>query len=117
VVADGIQDMAQNITRFLVIGREPAARSGADKTTLIFAVPEKVGALKEVLTIFARNAINLSMIQSRPQRSRPWEYVFFVDLKGHRDDPPMQDALDALKRKALFLKVLGSYPEGRPPGE
>jgi len=117
VVADGIQDVAQNITRFLVIGREPAARSGADKTTLIFAVPEKVGALKEALTIFARNAINLSMIQSRPQRSRPWEYVFFVDLKGHREDPPMEHALATLKRKALFLKVLGSYPEGRPPGD
>jgi len=117
VVADGIQDVAQNITRFLVIGREPAARSGADKTTLIFAVPEKVGALKEALTIFARNAINLSMIQSRPQRSRPWEYVFFLDLKGHREDPPMEHALATLKRKALFLKVLGSYPEGRPPGD
>ncbi len=117
VVADGIQDVAQNITRFLVIGREPVGRSGADKTTLIFAIPEKVGALKEALTIFARNSINLSMIQSRPQRSRPWEYIFFVDLKGHRDDPAMQGALETLKRKALFLKVLGSYPEGKPPGD
>jgi chorismate mutase/prephenate dehydratase len=117
VVADGIQDVAQNITRFLVIGREGVARSGADKTTLIFAVPEKVGALKEALTIFARNSINLSMIQSRPQRSRPWEYVFIVDLNGHRDDPPMRRALATLKRKALFLKVLGSYPEGRPPAD
>jgi chorismate mutase/prephenate dehydratase len=117
VVADGIQDMAQNITRFLVIGREAVARSGADKTTLIFAVPEKVGALKEALTIFARNSINLSMIQSRPQRSRPWEYVFIVDLNGHREDPPMRAALATLKRKALFLKVLGSYPEGRPPAD
>ncbi len=57
------------------------------------------------------------MIQSRPQRSRPWEYVFFVDLKGHRDDPAMRHALETLNRKALFLKVLGSYPEGKPPGE
>jgi chorismate mutase / prephenate dehydratase len=115
VVADGIQDLAQNITRFLVIGREAVAHSGADKTTLIFALPEKVGALNAALTIFARNSINLSMIQSRPQRSRPWEYVFIVDLNGHRDDPPMRRALEALRRKALFLKVLGSYPEGRPP--
>jgi chorismate mutase / prephenate dehydratase len=115
VVADGIQDMAHNITRFLVIGREALARSGTGKTTLIFAIPEKVGALRQALTIFARNSINLSMIQSRPQRSRPWEYVFIVDLNGHRDDPPMRQALDALRRKALFLKVLGSYPEGRPP--
>jgi chorismate mutase / prephenate dehydratase len=118
VVADAIQDMAQNITRFLVIGREPVARSGADKTTLIFAVPEKVGALREALTIFARNSVNLSMIQSRPQRAGgPWEYVFIVDLNGHRDDAAMRRALAMLKRKALFLKVLGSYPEGRPPGD
>ncbi len=117
VIADGIQDVAQNVTRFLVIGREGVARSGADKTTVIFAIPEKVGALKEALTIFARNSINLSMIQSRPQRSRLWEYVFIVDLKGHREDPPMRQALASLKRKALFLKVLGSYPEGRPPAD
>jgi chorismate mutase/prephenate dehydratase len=115
IVADGIQDLAQNITRFLVIGREGVARSGADKTTLLFAMPEKVGALNAALTIFARKSINLSMIQSRPQRSRPWEYVFIVDLKGHREDPPMREALAALERKALFIKVLGSYPEGRPP--
>jgi chorismate mutase/prephenate dehydratase len=115
IVADGIQDMAQNITRFLVIGREGVARSGADKTTLLFALPERVGALNAALTIFARKSINLSMIQSRPQRSRPWEYVFIVDLNGHREDPPMREALAALERKALFIKVLGSYPEGRPP--
>ena len=118
VVADGIQDVAQNITRFLVIGREAVASSGADKTTLIFALPEKVGALKEALTIFARNSINLSMIQSRPHRAGGlWEYVFIVDLNGHRGDPPMRQALEALERKALFIKVLGSYPEGRPPGD
>ncbi len=57
----------------------------------------------------------VAFVQSRPQRGRPWEYVFFVDLKGHREEPPMQRALATLKRKALFLKVLGSYPEGRPP--
>jgi len=115
VVARNIQDSAQNTTRFLVIGSHPAARSGADKTTALFAVRDEVGALNQALNIFARNRINISKIESRPLRSRPWEYLFFVDLSGHRQDPGLMRALAALERKALFLKVLGSYPEGRQP--
>jgi len=115
VIARNIQDSARNTTRFLVIGRNPVARSGADKTTALFAVRDQVGALNQALNIFARNRINISKIESRPLRSRPWEYLFFVDLQGHREDPGLKRALDALGRKALFLKVLGSYPEGRQP--
>jgi chorismate mutase / prephenate dehydratase len=115
VVARNIQDSAQNTTRFLVIGSHPAGRSGADKTTALFAVRDEVGALNQALNIFARNRINISKIESRPLRSRPWEYLFFVDLSGHRQDPGLMRALAALERKALFLKVLGSYPEGRQP--
>jgi chorismate mutase / prephenate dehydratase len=113
VIAENIQDSSQNATRFLVIGPHPVGRSGADKTTVLFAVRDKVGALHEVLSLFARNAINISKIESRPMRSRPWEYLFFVDLKGHREDASLKRALAALARKALFSKVLGSYPEGR----
>jgi chorismate mutase / prephenate dehydratase len=115
VIARNIQDSAQNTTRFLVIGRDPSSRSGADKTTALFAVRDQVGALNQALSIFARNRINISKIESRPLRSRPWEYLFFVDLQGHREDPGLRRALSALARKALFLKVLGSYPEGRQP--
>jgi chorismate mutase / prephenate dehydratase len=115
VIARNIQDSVRNTTRFLVIGRYPAARSGSDKTTALFAVRDQVGALNQALNIFARNRINISKIESRPQRSRPWEYLFFVDLQGHREDPGLKRALAALGRKALFLKVLGSYPEGRQP--
>jgi chorismate mutase / prephenate dehydratase len=115
VVEDAIQDMAQNITRFLVLGHQAAPKSGSDKSTIIFALPEKVGILRDALAIFARNGINLSMIQSRPQRGRPWMYLFYADLKGHRDDPAMKRALAALRRKTLLLKLLGSYPEGRLP--
>jgi chorismate mutase/prephenate dehydratase len=114
VIAENIQDVAQNTTRFLVLGREAMARSGADKTSLVFALPERAGALHGALTLFARNRINLTMIQSRPQRERPWAYVFFVDLQGHREDAKVRRALAALEQRALFLKVLGSYPEGRP---
>lgn len=112
-IAENIQDLASNATRFLVMGTRAVERSGADKTTVLFAVADKVGALYEALRLFARNAINISKIESRPLRSRPWEYLFFVDLSGHREDPRLKRALAALERKALFLKVLGSYPEGR----
>jgi chorismate mutase / prephenate dehydratase len=114
IIAENIQDVAQNTTRFLVLGREAMGRSGADKTSLVFALPERAGALHGALTLFARQQINLTMIQSRPQRERPWAYVFFVDLQGHREDAKVRRALAALEKRALFLKVLGSYPEGRP---
>src|SRR5579863_898220 len=115
LIAENIQDVAENVTRFLVLGREPAARSGADKTSLLFALPERAGALYRGLSLFARDKINLTMIQSRPQRERSWAYIFFVDLQGHRDDVRVKRALHGLERQALFLKVLGSYPEGRSP--
>ncbi|HYB92326.1 MAG TPA: prephenate dehydratase [Candidatus Binataceae bacterium] len=114
IIAENIQDLAANATRFLVMGKRPAERSGADKTTVLFAVAHRAGTLYEALGLFARNGINISKIESRPLRSRPWEYLFFVDLGGHRDDPKLKRALQALGRKALFLKVLGSYPEGKP---
>jgi chorismate mutase / prephenate dehydratase len=116
IIAENIQDIAQNTTRFLVLGRQPVARSGADKTSLLFALPERAGALHGALSLFAREKINLTMIQSRPQRERPWAYIFFVDLQGHREDVRVRRALRAVERQALFLKVLGSYPEARSAG-
>lgn len=113
IMAENIQDLATNTTRFLVIGKRPVERSGSDKTTVLFAVRDKVGALHEAISLFARNSINITKIESRPLRSRPWEYIFFVDFGGHRDDANVKRTLKALERKALFLKVLGSYPEGR----
>ena len=117
IIEANIQDVAQNTTRFLVLGHASAqAASGADKTSLVFAVPERAGALHGALSLFAREKINLTMIQSRPQRERPWAYTFFVDLQGYRDAPRVRRALRALERQALFFKVLGSYPEGRSAG-
>jgi len=116
VIAHNIQDVANNTTRFLVMGKQPVDRSGADKTTVIFAVADRVGTLHGALNVFARNGINISKIESRPLRARPWEYLFFVDFAGHRDDPKVKRGLLALGRKTLFLKVLGSYPEGKASG-
>ncbi|MGO8801954.1 prephenate dehydratase [Candidatus Binatus sp.] len=112
-IASNVQDVAANTTRFLVMGTRPVEKSGKDKTTLLFAVADRVGTLNQALNLFAHNEINISKIESRPLRARPWEYLFFVDVMGHRDDSKLARALKALERKALFLKVLGSYPEGR----
>jgi len=116
IIAENIQDVAHNVTRFLVLGRAPSGRSGRDKTSLLFALPERAGVLHGALSLFAREKINMTMIQSRPQRERPWAYLFFVDLEGYREDAGFKRALKALERRALFLKVLGSYPEGRLAG-
>lgn len=126
VIESNIQDVAQNTTRFLVLGRGPASAyeperaraqalpdSTTEKTSLVFAIPERAGALHAALRLFAREKINLTMIQSRPQRERPWAYTFFVDFQGSREDDRVKRTLRALDRQALFLKVLGSYPEGR----
>jgi chorismate mutase/prephenate dehydratase len=112
VIESNVQDATQNTTRFLVLGRTPASPSGTDKTSLVFAVPERAGALHGALALFADQKINLTMIQSRPQREKPWAYIFFVDLQGSPAQPRVRRALRALDRQALFLKVLGSYPEG-----
>jgi len=117
IVAANIQDQPNNFTRFLVIsgdGRSDPTHD--DKTSVLFSVPHEPGALYRVLQPFARHRINLSTIESRPLKGRAWEYVFFLDLAGHADEPAMAKALAALRRRSVFVKVLGSYPAWRWPG-
>jgi len=111
IVTKKIEDNINNRTRFLVIGKEPVKRTGHDKTSLLFSIKDKAGALYEVLAIFAKNKINMTKIESRPSRKRMWEYIFFVDIEGHREDATAQKALEKLSEKCIFLKVLGSYPK------
>jgi chorismate mutase/prephenate dehydratase len=116
IVAAGIQDQPNNFTRFVVIGRDSRSDpTGDDKTSVLFSVPHQPGALHQVLQPFARHRINLTTIESRPLKGRPWEYVFFLDLSGHTAEPSMTKALAALRRRARFFKVLGSYPAWRWP--
>jgi chorismate mutase / prephenate dehydratase len=105
-----IEDHANNMTRFLVIGRQAAGRTGRDKTSILFSIRDEVGTLHRILEPFASARLSLTKIESRPTRRRPWEYVFFVDFEGHRDDPVAQGVLAAVRERCLFLKVLGSYP-------
>lgn len=105
-----IEDYANNVTRFLAIGRRAAGRTGRDKTSILFSIRDEVGTLHRILEPFASARLSLTKIESRPTRRRPWEYVFFVDFEGHRDDPVTQGVLAAVRERCLFLKVLGSYP-------
>jgi chorismate mutase/prephenate dehydratase len=112
VLRPRIEDNAHNSTRFLVIGRRPAGPSGRDKTSILFAMRNEPGTLYRILEPFARRGVNLTKIESRPAKLRPWEYVMFVDVEGHRQTPVVASALDEIGARTLFLKVLGSYPAG-----
>ena len=110
IIQSKIEDMVQNYTRFLVIGKNLSRRTGKDKTSIIFSIKDKVGALYHMLQPFAERNINLTKIESRPTKKQPWEYLFFVDLVGHKDDEMIKMALESLQDQCIFLKVLGSYP-------
>jgi len=110
VLAPHIEDEPNNTTRFWVLGRQAPSASGRDETSLVMSAPNQPGAMHALLEPFARHGVSMSRIESRPARTGLWEYLFFVDLVGHRNDPPVNAALTELARKALFLKLLGSYP-------
>jgi len=112
VLASGIQDSAHNITRFLVVGKNTAARTGKDKTSLFFSIKDRVGALYEMLLPFRKYGVNLTKIESRPSKKKAWEYYFFVDILGHQQDNLIKKALNELERRCSYLKILGSYPIG-----
>ncbi|UCV10601.1 prephenate dehydratase [Dechloromonas denitrificans] len=109
-LAENIEDEPNNTTRFLVLGRHDAGPSGRDKTSLIMSAPNRTGALHELLLPLSTSGVSMSRLESRPARNALWEYVFYVDVEGHRDDAPVKAALDELGRRAAYMKILGSYP-------
>ena len=108
-----IEDYGRNYTRFLVIGGHDVEPTGNDKTSIIFSLPHVPGSLYKALEEFATRGINLTRIESRPTKHRPFEYYFFVDFEGHRLEDKVREALEGLTHKSTFLKVLGSYPKAR----
>ena len=112
VLASDIEDRPDNTTRFLVVGKRSFGPSGKDRTTLLVSTghTEAPGALHRLLEPLARNRVSLTRIESRPSRRRKWDYVFFIDLEGHAEDPPVARALARLKDRASLFRVLGSYP-------
>ncbi|MCX6996781.1 MAG: prephenate dehydratase [Kiritimatiellaeota bacterium] len=110
LLARDVQDSGGNTTRFLVIGQQYGPPTGHDKTSVFFAVKHKVGALYGALESFKKARINMTKIESRPSRTKAWEYYFFVDVDGHAADARVQQALGAMAEHCTLLTVLGAYP-------
>jgi chorismate mutase/prephenate dehydratase len=106
-----IEDNINNFTRFLVLSQKPPERTGRDKTSVMISVKDRVGALYDLLRPFASHGINMTKIESRPSRRKAWEYLFFVDVEGHIEEDRVRKALEELKVRCLFQKILGSYPQ------
>jgi prephenate dehydratase len=113
VLAKEIEDVPFNFTRFFVLGHDDPPRGENNKTSLVFATRNRPAALYDCLGEFATRGINLTKIESRPRRNRPWEPVFFLDFEGHWQDAPCQEAILSLVQKASFVKMLGSYPAAK----
>ncbi len=109
-VALNIEDNARNTTRFLIIGKQSNQPSGNDKTSLSFALHDRVGALYDALRPFRDHEISMTLIESRPLKNRSWEYAFFVDILGHEEDPAIKAACRELEKECAFFKIFGSYP-------
>lgn len=106
----GIEDFAGNTTRFFVIGVDPMSPSGDDKTSLVVFLRDQVGALYSMLQPFEKHNINLTNIVSRPTKQEAWQYMFFLECRGHIEDENLREAMDDIKNSSLYLKILGSYP-------
>ncbi len=110
ICAKNIEDDPNNTTRFLVIGAQQVSASGKDKTSIVISTSNRPGAIHDLLAPFARYQVSMSRLESRPSRKGLWEYVFFIDIEGHQENENIAKALEELRNKATFLKILGSYP-------
>lgn len=111
VLAASIEDEPDNTTRFMVIGREAVQRSGEDRTAIMFSFANRPGGLHDAIEVFALRGIDMTRIESRPSRLERWNYNFFVDIAGHRDDAGVAEALEQLRVRTQHFKILGSFPK------
>jgi chorismate mutase/prephenate dehydratase len=113
ILAREIEDNPNNFTRFFILSQQDCPPTGNDKTSIVFSAKHRPGALYESLKVFASRKINLTKIESRPTRQKPWEYNFYLDFEGHREDKVSQETLADLEEASIFVKVLGSYPKAK----
>jgi chorismate mutase / prephenate dehydratase len=113
ILARAIEDNPHNFTRFFVLSKEDSPPTGNDKTSIVFSLKHKPGALYDSLREFAERQLNLTKLESRPTRRQPWEYNFYMDFAGHREEKQVAEALKSLEEHAVFVKILGSYPKAR----
>ena len=111
ILAPEIETSANNYTKFVAVSQQKAKPAQRNKTSLVFAAEHKPGSLYRVLGIFATRNINLTKLESRPSRTKPWEYVFYADFEGHLDGKAYQEAMGELQGETTFIKILGSYPQ------
>jgi len=116
VIDANIEDNANNVTRFVILGGSPAEPTGKDKTAVMFQVPHQPGALADAMLVFRKNKLNLTWIESFPIEGSRSEYLFFIELEGHQQRPAIKQALKQLQKQALRLEVLGSYPKDQSLG-
>jgi chorismate mutase/prephenate dehydratase len=112
ILAKDIADNPENYTRFFILSTEDSPPTGKDKTSIIFSAKHEPGSLYHAIGEFAKRNINLTKIESRPTKKTAWEYNFYLDFEGHRTEPKRAEALKALEKYAIFIKILGSYPKG-----
>ncbi|MBW1734002.1 MAG: prephenate dehydratase [Deltaproteobacteria bacterium] len=115
ILVENIEDSPNNITRFLVIGKDRTSATGRDKTSLVFTLRHEPGALHRALEPLASRRINMNRIESRPMKRGSWEYLFFVDVEGHENDDTVNQAVGEMEKACSFIKTLGSYPSGGEP--
>lgn len=113
ILEESIEDKKNNYTRFLILSKAQSKPTGHDGTSIIFSVRHTPGALYDILKEFAKRRINLTKIESRPTKEVPWEYNFYVDFEGHSHDKEIRELINAVKKKTLFIKILGSYKRGK----
>ncbi|MFQ6122413.1 MAG: prephenate dehydratase [Dehalococcoidales bacterium] len=111
IIRQEIEDNPNNFTRFFILSKEDSPPLGNDKTSIVFSTKDRPGALYESLREFAIRNINLTKLESRPTRQKPWQYNFYLDFEGHREDKLAREALESLERTSIFVKILGSYPK------
>jgi chorismate mutase/prephenate dehydratase len=115
VLVPAVQDRSENATRFVLLAKEDSRPTGSDRTTMAFSLRDGKGALRHVLEVFETESVNLSRIESRPSREKAWDYVFIVDLEGHREEAHVARAIVELEQRCPIVRVFGSYPKAQKP--